>query len=90
MIIDRDEDIYFYHFLLLMFIQHFQQLFSAFNFKSCWIMFTYKFFLYNCDIYIIKFANILLNDLWNLCNQNVVLFWLVSHIVLTTMKWQMF
>ena len=64
----------------------------CFHCKTCWIMFTYKFlfFLFNCYIDIIKFTNTLLNDLWNLCHQNVIIFSLVSHIVLITMKWQMF
>ena len=63
-----------------------------FHCKTCWIMFTCKFLvcLINCYIYIIKFTNTLLNDLWNLCHQNVIIFSLVSHIVLITMKWQMF
>ena len=41
-------------------------------------------------MYIIKFTNTLLNDLWNLRHQNVIIFSLVSHIVLIIMKWQMF
>ena len=47
-------------------------------------------FLFDCYIDIIKFANILFKKWWNLCHQNFILFSLVSHIVLMTMKWQMF
>ena len=37
-----------------------------------------------------KFTNTLLTALWNLRRQNFIIFSLVSHIVLVTMKWQMF
>ena len=37
-----------------------------------------------------KFTNTLLTALWNLRHQNFIIFSLVSHIVLITMKWQMF
>ena len=38
----------------------------------------------------IKFTNTLFDDLWNLCHKKFSIFSLVSHIVLTPMKWQMF
>ena len=47
-------------------------------------------FLFDCYTDIIKFANILLNESWNLCHQNFILLSLVSCIVLITMKWEMF
>ena len=43
---------------------------------------TFLTFLFDCDINIRKFANILLNDVWNLCYQNFIIFSLISHIVL--------
>ena len=43
---------------------------------------TFLTFLFDCYINVRKFANILLNDLWNLCYQNFIIFSLISHIVL--------
>ena len=64
----------------------------CFHCKASWIMFRYKFlllffcFLFNCCIDIIKLTNTLINDFLNLCHQNFIIFSLVSHVVLITMK----
>ena len=72
--------LFFLYFLF--FFLYFLPLFSFYFFFFLFPLFS----LYNCYIDIVKFDNISLNDLWNLCYHNFIILSFLRHIVLVTMK----